>query len=65
MFRFVKAAAAAAALTVPSTAAMADWAPSGPIKLIIAFAAGGGADTQARLIAEDLEAKLGWNFIPE
>ncbi|REJ63135.1 MAG: tripartite tricarboxylate transporter substrate-binding protein [Proteobacteria bacterium] len=32
---------------------------------MIAFAAGGGADTQARLIAEELEATLGWSFIPE
>jgi tripartite-type tricarboxylate transporter receptor subunit TctC len=43
----------------------ADWQPPGPIKLMIAFAAGGGADTQARLIAEDLEASTGWKFIPE
>ena len=43
----------------------ADWAPPGPIKLMIAFRAGGGADTQARMIAEALENKLGWKFIPE
>lgn len=43
----------------------ADWQPPGPIKLLIAFAAGGGADTQARLIAEDLEESTGWKFIPE
>lgn len=43
----------------------ADWQPPGPIKLMIAFAAGGGADTQARLIAEDLEGSTGWKFIPE
>tara|TARA_R110002126_G_scaffold291640_1_gene454690 strand:- start:22958 stop:23911 length:954 start_codon:yes stop_codon:yes gene_type:complete len=57
---------AAVALTA-STGAMlaADWTPPGPIKLMIAFRAGGGADTQARLIAEALEAKLGWKFIPE
>ena len=47
------------------TAHAADWQPPGPIKLMIAFAAGGGADTQARLIAEDLEASTGWKFIPE
>ena len=46
---------AAVALTA-STGAMlaADWTPPGPIKLMIAFRAGGGADTQARLIAEAL-----------
>jgi tripartite-type tricarboxylate transporter receptor subunit TctC len=32
---------------------------------MIGFAAGGGADTQARLIAEALEEKMGWKFIPE
>lgn len=54
------------ALTSFATGALAeDWTPPGPIKLMIAFAAGGCADTQARLIAEDLEAKLGWKFIPE
>lgn len=42
-----------------------DWQPPGPIKLMVAFAAGGGADTQARLIAEELENTSGWSFIPE
>ncbi|MEM7472601.1 MAG: tripartite tricarboxylate transporter substrate-binding protein [Pseudomonadota bacterium] len=60
--------AAAAALTLAASAVSAkaqDWTPPGPIKLMIAFAAGGGADTQARLITADLEKKLGWEFIPE
>ncbi|MCH2076019.1 MAG: hypothetical protein MK180_03905 [Rhodobacteraceae bacterium] len=35
------------------------------MKLMIALAAGGGADTQARLIAEELEASMGWQFTPE
>ncbi|MEM8751050.1 MAG: tripartite tricarboxylate transporter substrate-binding protein [Pseudomonadota bacterium] len=33
--------------------------------MIIAFAAGGGADTQARLIANDIQAATGWEVIPE
>lgn len=41
------------------------WAPDGPIKLVIAFRAGGGADTQARLIAEQIQADTGWEIIPE
>lgn len=66
MKRILRAAATAVALTSFATGALAeDWTPPGPIKLMIAFAAGGCADTQARLIAEDLEAKLGWIFIPE
>lgn len=62
-----RAAAAAAVVLMASSAGVPaqDWAPSGPIRLMIAFAAGGGADTQARLIAEDIEAELGWSFIPE
>ncbi|MFC3612173.1 tripartite tricarboxylate transporter substrate-binding protein [Lutimaribacter marinistellae] len=58
-------AGAIAGLALASAAQASEWTPPGPIKLMIAFAAGGGADTQARLIAEDLEAKLGWSFIPE
>ncbi len=47
----------AAVLSLVSVSAnAADWAPPGPMKMIIAFAAGGGADTQARLIAEELES---------
>ena len=59
----------AAALTLVSTASplavAADWTPPGPIKMMIAFKAGGGADTQARMIAEELEARHGWTIIPE
>lgn len=66
MKTLLKAGIAAALLAVTSTASMAeDWTPPGPIKLMIAFAAGGGADTQARMIAEELENRLGWTFIPE
>lgn len=57
---------AAAALSITSTVTLAaDWTPSGPIKLLIGFRAGGGVDTQARLIAEELEARHGWKVIPE
>lgn len=66
MKRIFKTAISAVAAAIVTTSAFAsDWTPPGPIKLMIAFAAGGGADTQARLIAEELEAKLGWQFIPE
>jgi tripartite-type tricarboxylate transporter receptor subunit TctC len=33
--------------------------------MLIAFAAGGGADTQARMIASEIEAAKGWKIIPE
>lgn len=48
-----------------AVSAMAEWAPSGPMKMMIAFKAGGGADTQARMIAEALEERHGWKVIPE
>ena len=61
--------AVAIALTVtafsPTLVTAHDWEPQGPIKMLIAFAAGGGADTQARLVAEDIEAATGWEIIPE
>lgn len=44
--------------------ACAAWKPSGPIKMMIAFKAGGGVDTQARLIAEELQKRHGWKIIP-
>lgn len=57
---------AAAALCASTFSAQAqDWTPPGPITMYIGFAAGGGADTQARLIAQGIEAKFGWKVIPQ
>lgn len=33
--------------------------------MMIGFAAGGGADTQARLIAEEIEARKGWKTLAD
>lgn len=55
----------ASLLLIAPIAAQAQWAPKGPITMMIGFAAGGGVDTQARLIAEELEARKGWKVIPE
>ncbi|MEM7188696.1 MAG: tripartite tricarboxylate transporter substrate-binding protein [Pseudomonadota bacterium] len=53
-------------MAMAATGALAaDWTPPGPIKLMIAFKAGGGSDTQARLIAEELEKRHGWKILPE
>ena len=66
MKSMIKAAATAVAIAASASAAIAaDWTPPGPIKLLVAFRSGGGADTHARLIAEELEARHGWKFIPE
>ncbi|MEM7379094.1 MAG: tripartite tricarboxylate transporter substrate-binding protein [Pseudomonadota bacterium] len=64
MFRSLTACALALGLVV-SMSARAEWTPPGPIKMMIAFSAGGGADTQGRMIAEELEARHGWKIIPE
>ena len=55
----VAAAGIAGALALSAGPAAAAWKPAGPINLMIAFAAGGGADTQARLIATELEKSKG------
>ena len=65
MKKLMLAAALAALAAASSNAVLADWTPPGPIKMMIAFKAGGGADTQARMIAEALEARHGWKIIPE
>ena len=65
MKNLMLAAALTAVATVSPLAVAADWTPPGPIKMMIAFKAGGGADTQARMIAEELEARHGWKIIPE
>lgn len=54
----------AAAIAV-STAAMAEWAPSGPIKLQIGFGAGGETDTLGRAIAAEMEKQTGWDVVAE
>ena len=41
------------------------WTPPGPIVMKIAFASGGGADTQARTIAAAMEEKCGWTVVPK
>jgi len=60
----VVAGIAAASCLITSTA-QAEWKPKGPITILIGFAAGGGTDTQARLIAADLEKTRGWKIIPQ
>lgn len=61
--KFATAIACATALF--STGVVAEWAPKGPIKMVIAFKAGGGADTSGRLIAAEVEKATGWKIIPE
>ncbi len=62
--RLISAVLAALFMMAGSSTAH-DWSPDGPVKMLIGFAAGGGADTQARLIAQDIEEAHGWQIIPE
>ncbi len=48
-----------------STAALAQWKPERPVKLLVGFAPGGSADTLARLIAEPLGRKIGQPVVVE
>ena len=52
------------ALGLAGGPAMAEWQPSGPINLWIGFGAGGGTDTQARTLVEELEERRGWKIVP-
>lgn len=55
-----------AALAMPAMpASAADWKPAGPITMMIAFQAGGGADSQARLLADGLSKRYGWKIVPQ
>lgn len=57
--RFLRVAAGAAALPALSRVAAAQAYPTGPVRIIVGFAAGGPLDTTARLVA------LGQSFVVE
>jgi tripartite-type tricarboxylate transporter receptor subunit TctC len=57
---------AVVALTVmPGLSAAADIYPDHPIRLIVPFAAGGGTDIMARIIAQDVGQELGQSVVVE
>lgn len=62
-FKTILAAVAATALS--AGAALADWAPSGPIKMWIGFDAGGETDTLGRIIAKEMSEATGWTVVVE
>src|SRR5262245_17939446 len=62
---FLRLAAGAAALPVLSRIVRAQTYPSRPVRIIVGFPAGGGADIPARLIGQWLSERLGQPFIVE
>lgn len=66
MKKILTLGAIALGCSVVATASLAeDWTPPGPITMHIAFPPGGGSDSQARLIAEELETRYGWTITPQ
>jgi tripartite-type tricarboxylate transporter receptor subunit TctC len=56
--------AAVAALTLAMPASAESW-PTKPVKIVVPYAAGGGSDTVARMIAERLSKAFGQQFYVE
>jgi tripartite-type tricarboxylate transporter receptor subunit TctC len=63
--RFLHLAAGAAALPISSRIARAQAYPSRPVRIIVAYAAGGPNDLFARLIGQWLSERLGQQFVVE
>jgi tripartite-type tricarboxylate transporter receptor subunit TctC len=63
--RFLGLAAGAAALPAVSRIAWAQAYPTRPITIVVPFAAGGGTDTLARIIAQRIRGSLSQPIIIE
>jgi tripartite-type tricarboxylate transporter receptor subunit TctC len=62
---FLRLAAGAAAFRGAPRIAKAQTYPTRPVRLIVGFAAGGGADIMARLIGQWLSERMGGSFVVE
>jgi tripartite-type tricarboxylate transporter receptor subunit TctC len=63
--KFLHLAAGAAALPAVSHIAWAQEYPTKPVRIIVGFAPGGGADIAARVIGQWLSERLGQSFVIE
>jgi tripartite-type tricarboxylate transporter receptor subunit TctC len=63
--KFLQMATGAAALPALSWQARAQAYPLRPVRIVVAFAAGGGVDITARLIGQWLSDRLGQSFVVE
>src|SRR5262249_13361068 len=63
--QFLHLAASAAALPAMSRIARAQAYPARPVRIVVGFAPGGGADINARLIGQWLSERLGQQFVIE
>ena len=54
-----------AVLLMPVASGWAEDYPSGPIRVVVAFAGGGSADIVARMVTDAVSKKSGYNFVVE
>ena len=62
---FLRLAASASAISVLSGVALAQKYPARPVRLVVGYAAGGAADTLARIVGQALTERLGQTCVVE